>query len=324
MLASAPSRGRSAFLVVNSDKPDAANAAHTVRDLIQRHGTLVGETTASSLPPPPNAANADTIVVLGGDGTLLWQARRFLHLAKPLLGVNLGRFGFMAEFDLASLTDQAPRLFGTHPLQTHDAPLLRVRVRRAPASAHLPPFDETALNEAVITAGPPYRLVSLAMTIDDRPGPSISGDGLIVSTALGSTAYNLSAGGPIISPMTDAMCVTAIAPFSLAFRPIVLPMKSNIDIRATHVNEPPPLTSTTTPTSTSTPIVDIATTPTIHLGTTLVLDGQRSTPIATNDLISITKHHQAASFVANTESDYWQRLVGKLHWAAEPKLRTKG
>ena len=291
---------RSILLVVNTDKPDAATAAAAVRTLIQRHGSLVAEISASSQPPPPSADSADAIVVLGGDGTLLWQARRFLSLGKPLLGVNLGRFGFMAEFDLASLTEQAPKLFGSAPLTTHDFPLLRVSLFGAADTT--PRFVSQALNETLITAGPPYRLVTLQMRIDARDGPTISGDGLIVATALGSTAYSLSAGGPIVAPTTDAMCVTAIAPFSLAFRPIVLPMSSHIEILAREVNQPLDPSST---------------------GTTLVLDGQATQPIFKGDRVTIQRHDRSASFVTNTESDYWQRLIGKLHWAVEPKLRTK-
>lgn len=268
--------------------------------MIQKHGRLVAEIAASNDGPPAEAHDADAIVVLGGDGTLLWQARRFLRLGKPLLGVNLGRFGFMAEFDMGSLAEQASQLFGQGPLKTHDFPFLRVELFRSGGAE--PAFVAEALNETLITAGPPFRIITLEMRIDGYAGPTIAGDGLIVATALGSTAYNLSAGGPIIAPTTDAMCVTAIAPFSLAFRPIVLPMRSRIEILAKEVNGPSDGGA----------------------GSMLVVDGQASVPIFSGDRVVISKHDRVASFVANTGVDYWKRLIGKLHWAVEPKLRTKG
>ncbi len=292
--------GRGVLLVVNATKPDAASAAGVVRGLIQKHGKLVAEIEASNDEPPAAARDADAIVVLGGDGTLLWQARRFLWLGKPLLGVNLGRFGFMAEFDLGSLTEQASQLFGHGYLKTHDFPFLRIALYRDGGAD--PVFVAEALNETLITAGPPYRIITLEMRVDGYAGPTVAGDGLIVTTALGSTAYNLSAGGPIIAPTTEAMCVTAIAPFSLAFRPIVLPMRSRIEILAREVNAPSEAGA----------------------GSMLVLDGQASVPIASGDRVVISKHDRVASFVANTDVDYWKRLIGQLQWAVEPKLRTKG
>ena len=162
-------------------------------------------------------------------------------------------------------------------------------------------FEGMALNEAVITAGPPYRMITLAISIDGQPGPTISGDGVIVSSPLGSTAYNLSAGGPILVPSVDALAITPIAAHSLSVRPVVVAGSSRVQISAVKVNQ-----------------VD-ASDPKSH-GTTLVLDGQVQTPIMTGDRIVIARHARKVRFVQNPASDYWSRLIGKLNWSVAPKL----
>jgi NAD+ kinase len=292
--------GKSALLLVNPIKPAARAAADTVRTLIERHGRLVEEIPADNGPIPASARGAEIIVVLGGDGTLISQSRRFRQYGAPMLGVNLGRLGFLAEFDLDALAAQAPLIFGHAPLQTREFNLLNVEVFGAQEkSAH---FSGTALNEVVITAGPPYRMISLAISIDGVPGPTISGDGVIICTSLGSTAYNLSAGGPILSPPVDAFAITPIAAHSLSVRPLVIPGNSRIDVSAVRVNQAK------------------AGSDGVTIGTTLVLDGQVHTPILAGDRICITGNGKSVPFVQNAASSYWSRLIGKLNWAAPPKL----
>ncbi len=153
-----------------------------------------------------------------------------------------------------------------------------------------------AINDAAITAGPPFRLISLSLSIDGQRGPSLVGDGLIVSTALGSTAYNLSAGGPILSPRVDAFAVTPIAAHSLSFRPVVVSGDSRIEIRVERANADD------------------------SHGTTLVLDGQSTTRLEAGDRIVVLRHALGVRLVQNTRSDYWARLISKLNWATTPRL----
>ncbi|MBX3408488.1 MAG: NAD(+)/NADH kinase [Phycisphaeraceae bacterium] len=288
--------GRSALLLFNPDKPAAAAAAADVRALVNAHGRVVGEQPASSQPPPPEAETADVIVVFGGDGTLLSQARRFAGRSVPILGVNLGRLGFLAEFNLDSLKSQAAAIFGDAPLSLRDISMIHTEVSRERGGAT---FVGDALNEVVVTAGPPYRLISLAMRIDGHEGPTIWGDGVIVSSPLGSTAYNLSAGGPIVAPDVDAFAITPLAPQSLAFRPVVVAGSSTVELSLRRGNR------------------DQA-----GHGTSLVLDGQTQIALDDGDVVRLRRGAPTLRFVRNPQSDYWTRLTGKLNWAAAPRLES--
>lgn len=293
---------RSALLVVNRDKPTASEAARLAGEVTQRYGTLVATIDAEVGGLVDGVPDSDLIVVLGGDGTLLSQTRRFLGRNRPLLGINLGKLGFLAEFDLDSFARQAPRILGGsasgEDLRTRELCVLAAVVKHADGR-------ETdaglALNEVVITAGYPYRMVELALRIDGAGGPLVAGDGLIVSTPAGSTAYNVSAGGPILATGTQALVITPIAPHSLAFRPVVIPSTSRIEIIAARVND-----------SGS------------HGGTTLVLDGQGQIRLFQGDRVVIRQHERAALFVRNPEANAWATLISKMHWAALPRSSGAG
>ncbi|MBC7771296.1 MAG: NAD(+)/NADH kinase [Pyrinomonadaceae bacterium] len=308
--------GRSVILLANRSKPDVLTSLDEVRRLIQAHGHIAAELDAShDAFPQPDAPlrgkRADLIVVLGGDGTLLSQSRRCVSLGLPMLGVNLGRLGFMAEFDVESLRDQAASLFGGSELSLQDRPLLEVTVSGGADTREPSPvkFQGLALNDAVITAGPPFRMISISLSIDGEEGPSVSGDGLIVSTPTGSTAYNVSAGGSIVAPEVDAMAITPIAAHSLAFRPIIVSGKSTVSLVMNRVNSSLNAGKGSAG---------------ADFGTTLVLDGQAFTRLQIHDRVCLRKHTQPIRFVRNPRGSYWKTLVQKLHWAAPPRLRSDG
>lgn len=282
---------RSTLLVVNADKPDAQEASRELSALISEHGELVGQVPSANGSLPKEAEKAELIVVLGGDGTLLGEGRRFAGGRAPLLGVNVGKLGFLAEFDLAAIREQAATLFGNGDLRTRTVPLLDVEITDHNGASE---FVGSAMNEAVVTAGPPYRVIELGIRINGAKGPAVRGDGLIVSTSLGSTAYNVSAGGPIVHPNVDAMVITPIAAHSLAFRPIAVPGDSVIELDPIQINE-----SETE-------------------GTTLVLDGQIQRRITSNQRVRISRATRAIELVVNQNGDYWDTLVGKLHWGKQP------
>jgi len=280
---------------VNSEKPEAQSAAAVVQSLVEKYGCCVGVIPADNSTVPDIANSADLLIVFGGDGTLLSQARRFAALGVPMLGVNVGRLGFLAEFDLAAIEAQAATIIGDGFLTTRNFSVIRVELLSKRGDK--PRFTGMAINEAVITAGPPYRLISLSMSIDGHEGPSIRGDGVIVATPLGSTAYNLAAGGPIMAPEVDAFVITAIAAQSLAFRPVVIGAGSTIELTLTKVNQEVP-----------------------GAGTALVLDGQTHVQVAAGDRVRLTKDKPMLRFVQNPQSDYWARLIGKMNWAVAPKM----
>lgn len=296
--------GRSVLLIVNRSKPDAVAALDEIRALIARHGSLAAEIDAD-VAPLPDARGAELVMVLGGDGTLLAQARRCVSFGQPLLGVNFGSLGFLAEFDLDALRRQAAHLLGDGRLKLTTRTLLRAQARSAQGGLAGDPFFEgIALNDCVLTAGPPFRMIELDISIDGDTGPLLRGDGVIVSTPIGSTAYNVSAGGPIVSPALDTMTITPIAAHSLAFRPIVVPGVSRLRVRVLKANHGDATSGD-------------------NAGTTLMLDGQDRTRLREGDTVTIARHEQAVRLVENQESSYWKILVKKLHWAAAPEMRNR-
>ncbi len=289
---------RSVLLLVNPDKPDAKSAVADVRRIIGKHAKVVGESDARVGAPPPETSGADLIVVLGGDGTLLSQARRCAGLGLPLLGVNFGKLGFLAEFDLDSLREQAATLFGDARLQERTVGLLNADVTARGQTE--PKFTASAVNECVVTAGPPFRTITMSITIDGEGGPSLSGDGVIVSTATGSTAYNVSAGGPIVAPDVAAMVITPIAAHSLAFRPIVVSDRAKIELTMDRTNRGGTIATA---------------------GTMLVLDGQLGAPLSEGDRIAISMDDRPVRFVRNAKAGYWGRLTEKMRWGEAPRMR---
>ena len=211
----------------------------------------------------------------------------------PLLGVNLGKLGYMAEFDLDALRQHAAAVFGDAPLDVLDRPLLTIDAVRGGRAV----VTGVALNDVVVTAGPPYRMISLSVRIDGQAGPRIEGDGLIISTPIGSTAYNVSAGGPIVAPDVPAMVVTPIAAHSLSFRPVVVSLDSVVEIGIDRANR-----------------ADAS-------GTTLVLDGQAAARLLDGDAVRIRRNGKSAKFVRNPEGSYWATLINKMRWAAPPVQR---
>ncbi|MBX3322602.1 MAG: NAD(+)/NADH kinase [Phycisphaeraceae bacterium] len=288
---------RSVLVIVNRTKPDAAAALESVLALVRAHGRVASVLATGSDEPLPSSSEVDLVVVLGGDGSLLSAVRRCLPLGKPMLGVNLGRVGFMAGFEMTTLSQHAASLFGDAPLPLRQLPMLGASVTSA--GEREPRFEAIAANEFVVTAGPPFRMISLALSIDGEPGPAVSGDGLIVSSPMGSTAYNVSAGGPIVVPGVEGVCITPIAAHSLSFRPIVVPTSSRIELRMDRVNDSD------------------------EGGTTLVADGQRPHRIHAGDRVEFRSTHQQVQLVIDPDVSYWQTLLGKMHWAAAPKERTR-
>lgn len=166
----------------------------------------------------------DIVVVIGGDGTILNTARRVAEFGKPLLGVNLGRLGFLAEVELDDLTESFARIIhGDYDIEKRM--MLNVSYKHK---------DEVksfvALNDAVVTRGAFSRMLDLHIHINDRYMDTFTADGVIISSPTGSTAYNLSAGGPILNPSNEMMVITPICPHSLYIRSIVLSSHDKIRI----------------------------------------------------------------------------------------------
>ena len=161
--------------------------------------------------------DADLVIVFGGDGTLVSVARRLALFPRPILGVNLGRVGFLTEVDPEEWEEAFGRILEKGVLLEKSL-MLRYRLRRGNALL----MQGLAVNDIVLSRGGPARLVSLGLTVDDVRLTVLRADGLIVSTPTGSTGYTGSARGPLLHPGLDAYAVTAICPFLANFLPMVV------------------------------------------------------------------------------------------------------
>jgi NAD+ kinase len=247
---------------------------------------------------------ADAILALGGDGTLLAAARRLRGKQTPLLGVNFGRLGFLANFSPDELRKRFDDLTaGRLPVTSR----LMIEVSVLPAGATCNPRDhaavakqrravDVALNDAVISAGPPFHMIELELHADVNGdgGVRFFGDGVIVATPSGSTAYNVSAGGPIMEPTVQALCVTPICPHSLSFRPVVVSSGNTVVIAASKVNP----------------------------GTTLFCDGQETTRLECDEQVVIRRSPHDVRLIENPDAGPWRSLEEKLNWAAGPRYQS--
>ena len=154
-------------------------------------------------------------------------------------------------------------------------------------------FSSVAVNDIFITAGTPFRAIELQMSVDGQALAGCVSDGLIISTPTGSTAYNLSAGGPILSGGMEAMVITPICPHSLSFRPIVINADSKVEVIGIRVNE----------------------------GTTISIDGQVSSSLSLDDVVRIERHKGDFVIVNNSLRTQWDTLATKLRWAEKPKYK---
>ena len=191
--------------------------------------------TFNFLPMDELYAEADLIIVLGGDGTILEAARRSAARGTPILGINLGRVGYMAELEMSEL-DLIGSLFdrttaeGFKPasFEIEKRFMLNVEVLNTAGEVRQTMYG---LNDAVITNGAVARIVDIELSEGGNHVTTYRADGLIVATPTGSTAYSMSAGGPVADPRVKCLCVTPICPHSLAARPLIFPDSATLVVR---------------------------------------------------------------------------------------------
>ena len=306
MMMSTPSNSMRVLVLANKAKAQVAEALEALRPWLAEHVRIVAEPDIGSITRDVaiELPQADLAMVLGGDGTLLAQARWLVDLEVPLLGVNLGKVGFLAEFTVEDLQRhwdlvaagkcQVSRRLMMEVL-TFDSEAADCRVNELDM-AHCKD-QSLAMNDAVVEAGNPFRMIELELGIDPVNASSsatrFGGDGVIISTPSGSTAYNLAAGGPIVSPGLDALCITPNCPQSLAFRPLVVNVDCGIAVRMITAN----------------------------VGSTLVIDGQVSVKLEANDQVFVRRYPRRVSLVNNPSQNYWKTLAKKMHWAVRPQGR---
>jgi len=231
----------------------------------------------------------DFAIVFGGDGSIISTARNLSQASVPVIGVNVGKLGFLAEFSIGELKESFTDIVSGKALIERRMMLdCRVFDKQVSKSQR---FHSVAINDVFINAGPPFRTIELKISVDGQPLAGCVSDGLIISTPTGSTAYNLSAGGPILSPKIEAIVITPICPHSLSFRPIVINANSKIEVLGLRVNK----------------------------GTTVSVDGQVSKKLSVGDIVRVEKAGNDFLIVNNPVRSQWDTLATKLSWAEKPK-----
>lgn len=260
----------------------ARGVAAVVEARTARHAGLVlpDAPTREALPPL-----VDLVLVLGGDGTLLGMADRIAQadLETPILGVNYGTLGFLTEIALpemyAALEDA---LAGRYEVETRL--MLKARIVRDGA----PRLEYVVLNDVVVTGGSLSRIVEFWVSVGDEFVARFNADGIIVSTPTGSTAYNLSAGGPIVHPEVDALILNPIAPHTLTNRPIVIPASAAVALQPLLKRDGDEAYVT--------------------------FDGQRGESLANGDVVHVSRSPRPMRLVRASERSYYDVLRKKLRW----------
>lgn len=295
------------LLLANRQREFALRSAQAVERALRELGVVVERIArAEDMPTRAGGAHVGMVVAVGGDGTLLAAARHAVRLDAPVLGINAGSLGFLAQFDATSFAEQAQQIMVEGRFELARPMMLSASVIAADGMRRLE--KGLAVNEALVTAGPPYRMIELGVSIDGQPGPVLSGDGLLVSTPTGSTAYNVSAGGPIVAPGCEVLAITPIAAHTLAFRPIVVPGSSAVRVMVRRANG----------------LEGASDGGSSEGGTCLVLDGEVACALRAGDVVEIAAASERPRIVANPRSSYWATLQDKLHWALEPRKINAG
>jgi len=261
-------------------------AARGIRAVFERDtAALAGRRDLASPTKDELARTVDLVLVLGGDGTLIGMANRIVTADAdiPILAVNFGSLGFLTEITLPELySSLESTLSGTAGVE--DRQMLQSRVVRASRLL----ADRLVLNDVVITKGALSSLIDLSVSVSDQFVTQVSADGLIVASPTGSTAYNLSAGGPIVHPAVAALLITPIAPHTLTHRPIVIPARSEVRIR---------------------PKLDEA-----HEEAFVSFDGQFGFQLRHDDLVTIQQAARPLKLVRAEARNYFAVLREKLKW----------
>jgi NAD+ kinase len=227
------------------------------------------------------AGSVDLILVLGGDGTMISTARMMGDHEVPVLGVNFGGLGYLAEFRIEELYSALESIV-SEQYRLDKRVMLHVDLQRGEDAV----TRNRVLNDVVINKSALARIIEIEAYLNDQFVNSFRADGLIISTPTGSTAYNLSAGGPVIFPSMNAIVITPICPFTLSNRPIVVPDDAVIELRLKTDKE------------------EVA----------LTLDGQVGLPLRVGDRVLIRKSRTAFNLIQPSNRNYFDVLRDKLRW----------
>ncbi len=277
---------RKVLLIVNLQKPDAESVAYDVKRHLSPLGIVIEEFHCNGNCALPITEGIDLAICLGGDGTVLYSARNLAPSRIPILAVNLGAFGFIAE----TAKDEWQGAFAKYvegDLGISARLMLDVSVvRNGNTVAYF-----SGLNDAVVTASGISKIVRLSAFLTDVPIGRFLADGIIVATPTGSTAYSVAAGGPIVHPEMDAFILNPICPFTLSNRPLVV---------------------------SSAEIVRIEVDQTQRTDVNLTVDGQIDFHLKPGDSVQFHQAPQKALIIRSDKRSYYEVLRTKLNWSGGP------
>lgn len=273
------------FILGNARRPGVPEEAERLLPFLRQHAEIVlcdlhQEHDLSSL-------SADLTLVLGGDGAILRAARQMGYRQTPVLGVNLGKLGFLADLSPAELRDCFPGVARGDYRVTRHIMFECIVDGMGTRQTFL------GLNEIAVQTAPPFHMIDLDLVVDGEPASRYRGDGLIVSTPIGSTAHSLSAGGPILGQDLNAFVITPICPHTLTNRPVVDSADKVYTITVRQAED----------------------------AALLVIDGQEHVPVAVGHTITIRRAPVSFGLVKVAGRTYYQTLRDKLRWGEQPNYR---
>ena len=275
------------MMLADGSRQPLKDRAESLRPVLEQHFDVVATVDDFNAELP--TVEVDFVVVLGGDGSILRAARMMGHRQLPVLGVNLGRLGFLADLLPEALADVLPMVVaGQYRLVSHLMFECSVQTDGQQAQQWL------GLNEACVLAGPPFAMLEVELYVDGISATTYSCDGLIVSTPVGSTAHNLSAGGPILRKDLQAFVISPISPHTLTNRPVVDSAQRVYELA---VPEP-------------------------HEGTALVIDGRVVHQVTSRDRIRIQRSTAEFQLIEVHGYGYYRVLREKLGWGGRVKNAT--
>ncbi len=278
----------------NAHRPGVPEAAEELRPFLDQLGEIVVFDLHQE--QDLSTTSADIAVVLGGDGAILRAARQMGYRQTPVLGINLGKLGFLADLTIDQVRCcLAELLKGDYTVTSHLMYECLVEEHPDEGPPQQPRQTFLGLNEVMVHAGTSFQILDVDLAIDGESISRFSGDGLILSTPIGSTAHSLSAGGPILVQGLDAFVITPICPHTLTYRPVVDSADKVYTITVRRATS----------------------------GTTLVLDGQDRLPLTTRHRITVRRAPVAFQLVKVPGHGYYQTLRDKLRWGAPPNYRSE-
>lgn len=274
------------FISSNADKCSVEDFNRVVEILKKNDFEITGMTHEKSLSMISSSildSDPDFLIVMGGDGSIIKAVQETQGLL-PIVGINFGKLGYLANFSIEDFEDCIHSIgFAVEDLgetTVSSRTLLDIFVSKNNE-------NYIAVNDFVLDIGPPFRTISYSIDINSHPLSDVRGDGIIISTPTGSTAYNLSAGGSILQPDLGGLTITPKNPHRLSIRPIVVRDDSKIDIRVYS-----------------------------HEGAWAIIDGQTTIDLSCNydSFVSVKKHENKMQLIKNPKVNYWKTLRDKLGW----------